>query len=1123
MNNFAQSTQLLIQVEATPFTAGSGVSPVVFSLCPHVKDLVDIFDQRGEHLPTDALDNDGVGRGTIFNKMDGENGGAGVVDEFWIIVSMHAAEILLDLLHLMLVVFILLVPWQAVELLIALCETECHAAWRQAKDCFDMYDDAKECLSEYRSEMIPLMNSLAKWMRFGDSTTGASRRDRDMWAYRLRFYSHEAVEKRLEHLEAVTWKEYSRHADQAFKKASKGNADVQQLGEAITSDKNVQSLRLLIWASKMVANSMSTSEQMEWASRMNLRIENETTVSSLLAEVVSEFEGRSKQLDKTMQLRIENALGLTYEKMLAEKRTMTCRKRCSGLFSKSTNELRGIIRSIAMLAARDLVFVCLFVLMLLTVVRTLPLLQDLAAHKAWRVSHCTTRRIVFKHLRGAGRDIRRACTFAFYALCVLVLLVGVPAFLVDIPKNFRNLEEATACAKRHLRETCRYLGELLLMFTAWRTYKLTATACIYAVLTPPACIAEALPKRLASVPVRLSIGVVVWAWGVLRCIWLYWYAEHYWEGNEDAVRTEFVALWGTFIGVIALCTLSLGVRSAYFNPIGSSASGFVSASWSHILCLALGPLESVQLASVVLYFYWYGTGAFQAGEGGAFTFPVVFLFDRSFDDSFDFSVAMGIAVVCVLIWIIMVTVPLIYDSSSSHSSSSKEGIRALQQSPAFDFTYVLFSRIIYVSIVATLMRPYSCVLSDDGVDELLVSTHPEVSCGGGVSWSSGRVTSILLLFFILTSTILHSDAPDLLAATDNVSPVGSTLPDQSAVRFAPIYAVVIRLGQLVICYLCLGFVSVQHRGPHLLAIIIVAGVLALWCALYPGRGCSLPIVQPIRAAGFVVVLWCAILCYIRGNEDWRVSSEFAFTGYRGVLTVSGALLLVGVVAGHFVQRRAKEMWKLLLLEAGLGDVVQSMTRIADLLVQEEAIGGSTTGAKTRAEKFQLEVQEALSAPHLGYLLVQFEEKILAERLNYDFLLHRSEWKRDLLRDSEPVTFETLLRSAEVLRSAVKPRAALATVNKHVLALIFLYKLPEYIAWEVFSFMYDASSLRLVLAPALTLNEKGLPPFEDDSTPYSYGYLPDRAFGLRLFTSARRNLSHIREEGFSTSVAQKEIR
>jgi hypothetical protein len=403
----------------------------------------------------------------------------------------------------------------------------------------------------------------------------------------------------------------------------------------------------------------------------------------------------------------------------------------------------------------------------LSLVRTLPLVVDLWGHGSWCLTAPGPRRILLQHLKGAGRDLQRLAKFLFFALLVVLLGVGLPSFLRKLPGRMRSLEDATRCAQEHVSDTLRHLCELLLLLTAWKTYKLLVTAVLYAALVPPACLAEAIPRALSSVQARFLCGVVVWFSLVGGGCVLTLQTDS--ASSELSVRTGFFALFGTVAAVVTLATFSLQMRSVFRNPIvdsstgavllasllslrsccallsSLSSAGFLAASWSHIFALLLGPLEALQLCSVVLYFFWN-----DRSEGGSFTFPVVFLFDTPASHHlFDYSLAMGLGSVCVLAWVVVVSLPLVFDSDSDQE---RRKMRVLQRSPVFQALHVLFSRLLFVSLLATLLRPFSCQLDPSGSSRLVLTTARDELCGGQESFFSGSASTILLIFFVITST-----------------------------------------------------------------------------------------------------------------------------------------------------------------------------------------------------------------------------------------------------------------------------------------------------------------------------------------------------------------------------------
>jgi hypothetical protein len=1136
-----QNTRLLIQLEARPQGAQS---PVVVSVAPTVGDLTRVFNLETENLEPASLDQQLTQRSSLVSSLP-ESGG--IVEDFWIIVALHFAEILMDLSHLLLFLFVtVLVPWRFPQLVCSLLESNLRSLCREATELFALHCDSQKCLAQYLAEMAPLANSLAKSVRLGRGyqltefilyTEEEPSNSYLTHYYPLSYFSLRQIHSRLKRLEAVSLKRFEKDSEKVIQRAAKGAPEIQELGLLLSRHRELQLMRLAMWGFRCSANMMSSEE----VTLLNRSLEQHETSSSalsspvavaapsgdrvsfagLMAEVVSHFDAKHKAQEKAQELLIRDHLRSLHRQAEKETQTVSFGKRWNGLSHRSANEMRKIIRSAAARALRDIGILLLTLLLVVTVVRVLPLVRDLHEAQSWSITSPTAQRIILKHLRGVADDTKRFFQFLFFATVVVLLGVGLPSFLRELPRRSRSLEDATNCAKENLKNTLRYLCELFALFAAWKTYKLVVTAAIYSVLVPPACLAEAIPRRFSSVQLRFIIGVLVWFGLGAGAIVLAVRTEHWkgedgddGEGNAAAVRRSFCALYGLLMGVILLAAGSLSRRKEYTSPIKDSATGFLSPSWSHLLSLVLGPLESLQLSSVVLYFFWQSTRD-AAGGGGSFTFPVVYLFDSedpsdSSGSSFGYSLALGLASVCVLLWLVIVSVPLVYDSQD------KSLIRSFQQNPAFDAIYSLLSRLIFVSIVATLLRPYSCVSSGG----LVLSTNPHQTCGGNDSsqneFSSAVASSLLLLFFLLTSTIFHSDAPDLLTPEDDltmraIDTLGQL--DDLPVRFAPLYAIVIRLGQLAICFLCFGFASLSDRRTELLLIILLSAVLFLWTAFYPwGRGCSIPAISVLRAAGFLVVMWTSIVCYCRGEEEnggaGDGSGGVAWNGYVGLLIAVLGLWFGGAGVAIFVQRTASQDWMTTLREGGLDVAIAELVSTADLVLVEDAIGGGTRqGKQTRKEAFVRETRETLTASGLGLVLVRFEEKILADRLSAEFICNRASWRRVLLSGRE-LTYERIARQARVLREAIIPRPPVALLNKHVLATVLENKLPEYVAWEVFKFLYDMAPLQRLLSPLMTLTESGDRPLALQRSYGGYTWWHDEAYTVTLLRLTKKLLYEV---------------
>ena len=314
-----QDVRFILQVEASPppSPAGTPLSPVVVALTPQVADLVSIFDQQTALLPPAACDRHGLLRTGLLAS---DEPSAGLVDELWIVVLLHFVEVLLDLGHLFLAVCTLLLPWRALQLLVAVSETDKCATWREARELHREYCDAKECLADYRAGLAPLMNSLSKEQR---GTNSHARLTQDhLYHPHYRWYSHyhaPAVTNRLKDLEQRTWREYKNITDRLLKQAEKSSAtSIQALGAALGESRAVEELRLQQWAHRGVFNTLSEEAEGQW--RVIAKKPREqgdwdeagegehVSISGLLVQVVEATQGETARELREKERLVEHAL-----------------------------------------------------------------------------------------------------------------------------------------------------------------------------------------------------------------------------------------------------------------------------------------------------------------------------------------------------------------------------------------------------------------------------------------------------------------------------------------------------------------------------------------------------------------------------------------------------------------------------------------------------------------------------------------------------------------------------------------------------------------------------------------------------------------------------------------------
>jgi len=124
-----------------------------------------------------------------------------------------------------------------------------------------------------------------------------------------------------------------------------------------------------------------------------------------------------------------------------------------------------------------------------------------------------------RHGKEVDFDVfKHGCTEVTLQLSVLTLLlivtvVKLPDFLSSLRPSY-GLRKLRDCALAAVSELVVGIGELLLMITAWKTYRLLVSAVIFAVLCPAAMLAMTLPplmkneNRFQEVPVAYYQTVI---------------------------------------------------------------------------------------------------------------------------------------------------------------------------------------------------------------------------------------------------------------------------------------------------------------------------------------------------------------------------------------------------------------------------------------------------------------------------------------------------------------------------------------------------------------------------------------------------------------------------------------
>jgi hypothetical protein len=441
--------------------------------------------------------------------------------------------------------------------------------------------------------------------------------------------------------------------------------------------------------------------------------------------------------------------------------------------------------------------------------------------------------------------------------------------------------------------------------------------------------------------------------------------------------------------------------------------------------------------------------------------------DPSGNDSYSLKVSILLAVSLVLGWVLISSVPLAYGGSEI---ARKIKIKKMTASSSFNFCSSFVSQLFFVWLVATLLRPTSCV-SNGGDPIMSTALSSEISCGSASSQSwSYRISLPLLLFLCLTSTMMHSSSDIELderertsyAAEYGAETDAKDLDADQIVSFNQLYSHLVQFFQIIICVTAATGLACEERAAPL-AIIAVASLLMALVPLLIASPCSLSAVPWLRSTGALMVCWTAIVSALHTRPD---SYPFA-TGsalYIGwlVIGVSGLFLVV------LYEKRRYAKWIASINEAGLPSAVSSLLEVAGALTVDEAVSDKSVASQMNQHRFNdvtERIKHAKSLPMLCKLIAELESSILVERLQLKFLTERPAWKKNLLNISyeQPDAFNSVKEAIVQLRSSIRTPSALTSVSRNVLSLVLRRKCPEEIAWTIFGYMFDCSNIRRAVA------------------------------------------------------------
>lgn len=551
INKLRLETWLTIQLEAA---TTSGKPQVVASFPLQISDFVATV-ANGSMSVEDPRLTDEFRRQTCLESQRTKN----TAEIFAGLVCLEFFEFLVDLLHLVAILFSFLAPWRLFQLLSSLHEPK--GAWtaEMCRAAETEMDDLKASLKTLRGELLPLVNSMAKDPEmFNAWCNPAFNRKNDRLPLEVKEYTSNALREHR-------WLEQSLRSK---------NSDVPpHLAAKINTWLEMQDARLYYMTLRSYANCLLS------AGRLTIEEHGLIIMTARNAEV--DFTRATGALNEEIAAGIRE----TFEQAVNDTRESF------GVCHKDARMVRQIIERRAGDALGDLLGGSEAFLVLLTVYR-IPrfILEARAAGWPWPTSG-RFKALAARHFRAIFSDLNLALQIvALWLGCLITLVRFIEVFseAFAVRQTLRSLRDLLL---RHLKESVLEIWQLFSMVVFIKFGKLALTCVLQLLLVPPACLHELITRivghRLPLV-LRFTGSIVIFYFILLLPVIL-----------RDSLAAPALRL----LYVLLLFTLSAAnaasvARNKAYTDIGEDSTPTLNVTWGNaisVLAVLTSPASLVWL------------------------------------------------------------------------------------------------------------------------------------------------------------------------------------------------------------------------------------------------------------------------------------------------------------------------------------------------------------------------------------------------------------------------------------------------------------------------------------------------------------------------------------------------
>eukprot|EP00929_Paragymnodinium_shiwhaense_P021366 TRINITY_DN13950_c0_g1_i4.p1 TRINITY_DN13950_c0_g1~~TRINITY_DN13950_c0_g1_i4.p1 ORF type:complete len:2075 (+),score=357.46 TRINITY_DN13950_c0_g1_i4:259-6483(+) len=659
-----------------------------------------------------------------------------------------------------------------------------------------------------------------------------------------------------------------------------------------------------------------------------------------------------------------------------------------GFWKKDSKTCRNIVKSMLLAAIKDYVTIVILLLVVITFYRIPPLCRDLVRAKACLVGEMFPL-ICIRHVKGFAKELALAVQIFISLIWLTVTVMYLPEALEELSSGRHTLRSLRDRYLELLQHACILLCESLGLLLVCETYQIAFKVVMQCILVPPVCISTWLVQICSCLPLlaRFLVACLLFYGTALLPALALWYNQ------GDIVTTTTVAR--PFLAVLSLLLLfnlivvAMDKKSRRL-PADEWTPPTMRNTWCNLL--SLSTVLGQPLALCLLFGIRHMTSDdFQCGMA----------------DHLETLESVTVVGLCVAgAWLLVVSTIFVTSRMTENE--------ALQKSPALRVLQLILSQTLFLPTVVALLLPLSVKGSELYCDRNLAA----------LSWLDAGALAALCTY-LLTTQMLSSDN-GLLEAMPRETGID--------VRYPLLYIMGAQLLDL-----CMIFSIIIAAADSTMVFTVVGGLACastLWTFMYEcfsqrrkdgggggsGGACCIPEVVVLRAGGSTLVAWAAFNFALL--SDVKVSDLHFMGGCAAI----GLLTLVLAMCYRLATRGRRRQ---AIHESGIKDVIAQMIATESELCVRAAfvVPTSEDGNWTEAsfkERWQRLLDQGLSARAFAYELLDFEERILAERLSGDFLRSRADWRTQLRRVRD---YDELLKLAKQLHEQLRLPSTVPALQK----------------------------------------------------------------------------------------------